>query len=157
MDAWFKFDGIPGSSTSKLHKDEIEVLAWNWGIDAPQSSSAGSGASRGRATAREFTFVHVYDKASPLVAKAAASGQHIASGTLSVAKSGGEQIKDFLTFKFKDLLITSVDVSGDEDEVLEEVSFASRSVQVDHTEQDSKGGLGETTSFLWDLTKHKFS
>ena len=43
---WFlKIDGIEGESTNDLHKGEIDVESWSWGV---QSGSPASGAGLGR-------------------------------------------------------------------------------------------------------------
>ena len=73
-DSHIKFDGVEGESTHKDHKGEIEVLSWTWGV----SQAAGLARRRlgqGQGDAREFTFIHRYDKASPVLAKYCALGQ----------------------------------------------------------------------------------
>ena len=99
---FIKFDGVDGESTHKNHKGEIEVLSWDWGLTATPST-AGGGSSRGKATPKELRVVHRYDKASPMLAKNAASGRHFATAVLSARKSGEGQ-KDFFKVTMKEVL-----------------------------------------------------
>ena len=65
--------------------------------------------------------MHLYDLASPQLASTATTGKHIKEATLTVSRPGAA--KDFLKVTMKDLVITEVLVSGDEDDVSEEVAI----------------------------------
>lgn len=159
MHAWIKFDGITGSSTNKLHKGETAVLAWNWGLSnetAGSGGGAGTGGGAGKARPHDFTFLHVYDKASTSLARAAASGKHFKEVVLSAAKDGSG-LKDFFTVTLKDVLVTSIDVSADEEELLAEVSLTPAFIGVEYAEQSPKGGLDTPVTFGWDIKGNKVS
>ena len=153
MDAFMKFDGIEGSSQSKDHKGAVDVLSWNWGVTTPTNGS-GSGGSSGRPRAHEFRFVHRYDLASPHLASFAATGKHLKDATLNVAHPGAR--KDFLTVTMKDLVVTEVLVSGDEDDVDEEVALQPAWIRFDYAEPGPGGGAtGRTSSVTWDIRSNK--
>lgn len=153
MDAFMKFDGIEGSSQSKDHKGAVDVLSWNWGVTTPTKGS-GSGGSSGRPRAHEFRIVHHYDLASPHLASFAATGKHLKDATLNVAHSGAR--KDFLTVTMKDLVVTEVLVSGDEDDVDEEVALQPAWIRFDYAEPGPGGGAsGRTSSVTWDIRSNK--
>ncbi|WP_256792034.1 type VI secretion system tube protein Hcp [Terrabacter sp. Ter38] len=148
-----KFDGIDGSSQSKDHKGAIDVVSWNWGVTTQTNGSGGGGGS-GRARAHEFRIVHRYDLASPRLASFAATGKHLKDATLNVAHPGAR--KDFLTVTMKDLVVTEVLVSGEEDDVDEEVALQPAWIRFDYAEPGPGGGAtGRTSSVTWDIRSNK--
>ena len=59
FDAFIKIDGVPGESTDDKHKDWIEILSYNLGMDQPSSatdSSAGGGTTE-RVNIEDFKVV----------------------------------------------------------------------------------------------------
>lgn len=147
-----KIAGIAGESTHKGHEDEIELLWWNWGIE--NAARPGSGSGAGKATAHALAFTHRYDRASPQLAKACAQGKRLTTATLSARKAGKGQ-QDFLTITLSNVLVTSVSVSGDDDEIGESVSLSYEKIQVAYKPQDAKGGLGAGVGFGWDIKTNK--
>ena len=87
-DSHFKFDGVKGESSHKDHKGEIEVLSWSWGVQQPSGAGAGGGSGRGKANPGEMNFMHLYDKASPVLAKHCAAGKHFKDAVLTARKAG---------------------------------------------------------------------
>ena len=56
----------------------------------------------------------------------------------------------------KDLVVTEVLVSGDEDEVDEEVALQPAWIRFDYAEPGAGGGAtGRTSSFTWDIRSNK--
>lgn len=150
---YIKFDGVEGESRSRDHKGEIEVLSWHWGLTnaVPSGGSGAGGGGAGRAHPSDLRFMHVFDKASPLLARAGAGGTHFKEVVLSARKSGEGQ-KDFLKITMKEVFITSVQWSSAESEgPMEEVAVAPRHFAVEYSPQDSKGGLGAPVRFSWDI------
>jgi type VI secretion system secreted protein Hcp len=110
-----KIGTIKGESTDSKHKDEIDVLSWTWGVIQSGSMSFGGGGGAGKATFQDLTFTHRIDKATPLLLKACATGEHIPEATITVRKAGKGQ-QDYLIVKFSDVLISSVAMSVAVDE-----------------------------------------
>lgn len=144
---FIKLDGIEGEATHKDHKGEIEVLSWSWGLTRPVPAGGGSGT--GKATPLELRVVHRYDKASPMIAKRAAAGQHIASAVLSARKSGEGQ-KDFLQVTMKEVFVTAVTVSDAGEGPSEEVAMSYRSVEFAYSPSTAAGLPGAPVKFGWD-------
>ncbi len=111
-DTFARIGDIKGESTDSKHKDEIEVLAWSWGVVQSGSIGHGGGGGAGKASFHDFSFVHTIDKASPLLMKACATGTHIKDATITVRKAGKGQ-QEYLVIKLTDVLITSVTPSFD--------------------------------------------
>ena len=150
---YIKFDGVEGESRARDHKGEIEVLSWSWGLTAERPAS-GSGSASGRARPSDLRFMHVFDKASPLLARAGAAGTHFKEVVLTARKSGEGQ-KDFLKVTMKEVFVTSVQWSSAEsDGPMEEVAVSPRHFAVEYQPQDSKGGLGAPVRFSWDIATH---
>jgi type VI protein secretion system component Hcp len=70
----------------------------------------GGGGGAGKASFHDFTFTHPVDKASPLLMKARATGEHIKDATITLRKLGKGQ-QEYLVIKMTDVLVTSVSTS----------------------------------------------
>jgi type VI secretion system secreted protein Hcp len=146
---FIKFDGIEGESTTVDHKGEIDLLSWSWGLSATTvTSGGGGGASVGKVSPRDFQFVHRYDKASPMLARNAALGKHIATAVVSSRKAGAGQ-KDFLKITMKDVLITSIATGDDGAGATEHVSIVYGEIEFGYRPQTPAGGLGAPVTFDW--------
>ena len=149
-----KIDGIVGESVSKDHKGEVQVLSWTWGLSSDGGAPGpGGGAGTSKANAQDFTFVHTYDKASPKLAAAAAAGKHIKQAVLSARRSGEGQ-KDFLVVTMKEVVVTSVQQSASEEGISENVSLRAAQVTFEYRAMDTKGALGDPTTFDWNISKN---
>ena len=149
-DSHLKFEGVDGEAIHKDHKGEIEVLSWSWSV-SQHAGTAGGGSGKGKADPGEFSFVHVYDKASPVLAKQCVSGKHFATATLTSRKAGEGQ-KDFLKVSLKEVLITSVQPAGSSGgDLVESVSCSYKDIEFEYKPQDDKGGLGGAVKFGWNV------
>jgi len=150
IDTHIKFDGVDGEATHKDHKGEIEVLSWSWGVsNAPGTTGGGSG--KGKASPGDMQLTHLYDKASPVLAKNCASGKHFKQAVITCRKSGEGQ-KDFLKITMKEVFISSVQPSAGSDGLLvESVSVSYKDIEFAYKPQDDKGGLGGEVKFGWNV------
>ncbi len=149
-DASIKFDGVDGESVKP--KGEIEVLSWNWNVSQPQGP-AGGGSGKGKAIPGDFHFVHLYDKASPVLAKKCVSGTHFKDAKLTARKAGEGQ-QDFLVVTMKEVFITSVSPGGSHGgDIMEQVTCSYKDVEFAYKPQDDKGALGGEVKFGWDVAK----
>ena len=156
VDYFLKIDGIPGESTDSKHKDEIVLTSFAFGVSNAGSLSSGGGGGEGKASFHDFNFTHKFDKASPLLMLACASGKHIPTATMTARKAGGRGGFEFLFIKMNDVLVTSsqTQASGD-DFPTEAVSLAFAKIEVDYKPQKANGSLGAATSFKWNLLQNK--
>jgi type VI secretion system secreted protein Hcp len=157
VDYFIKFDGIKGESADAKHKDEIDVESWSWGETHAGSAASGGGGGAGKVSMQDFHFVMKLNRASPGLMKACATGQHIKTATLSGRKAGKGQL-DYLTFKFHDVLVSSVQTGGSEDyDVLptEQVSFNFAKIEVEYKPEKADGSLGVAVQFRYDLKANK--
>lgn len=112
VDMFLKLDGIKGESADAKHKDTIHIESFSWGVSQTGAHGAGGGGGAGKASFQDFSFISKVSAASPLLALACASGQHIKSAVLTARKSGETQ-PDYLEIKLSDLLVSSYQSAGD--------------------------------------------
>jgi type VI secretion system secreted protein Hcp len=149
-DTHIKFDGVDGEATHKDHKGQIEVLSWAWGASNGTALSGG-GSGKGKGEGQPFQFVHLYDKASPVLAKHCAQGKHFATVTV-VARKAGEGQKDFFKITMKEVLINHIAPAGSQGgDITESVSMTYKDIEFSYKPQDDKGNLGGEVKFGWNL------
>jgi type VI secretion system secreted protein Hcp len=155
-DIFAKIGNIKGESLDSKHKDEIEVLSWSWGVAHAATLRGGSGGARGKATFSDFNFTHHIDKASPVLLKACATGQHLKDATITVRKAGKGQ-QEFLILKMTDVLITSVNPSGagDAPATAEHVALQFAKVDLEYKPQKADGSLDAGLHFKYDIKGNK--
>jgi type VI secretion system secreted protein Hcp len=157
IDTHIKFDGVDGESNHQDHKGEIEVLSWSWGVSNASTAASGGGSGRGKAQAGDLQFVHLYDKASPVLAKKCAQGVHFPTVVLTARKAGEGQ-KDFLKITMKEVFVTSVQPSGASGgDIHESVSISYGSIEFGYKAQDDKGAMTGEVKFNWDVKSTKIS
>ena len=153
-DIFARIGDIKGESVDSKHKDEIELLSWSWGVSRSASGS-GSGAGTGKAHFNDLSFTHKIDKASPLLLKACATGQHLKEATITRRKAGKGQ-QEFLVIKMNDVLVTSVADSDDSGGgQMESVTLAFAKVDLEYRPQKPNGSLDAGLHFKYDLKTNK--
>ena len=155
-DIFAKIGDIKGESLDNKHKDEIEVLSWSWGVQQSGTMAHGSGGGEGKASFNDFNFSHHVDKASPVLLKACATGDHIKDATITVRKAGKGQ-QEFLIVKMNDILITSVNPSGASDAAAtaEHVALQCSKVDLEYKPQKADGSLEAGIHFKYDIKGNK--
>src|SRR5262245_27586461 len=148
--------GIKGESVDAKHKDEIDALTWSWGVTQTGSMSYGGGGGAGKAQFNDLVFTHHIDKATPLLFKACATGQHLADATLTQRKAGNAQ-HEFLVIKMTDVLVVAVAHGGSvEGEATHEtVALQFAKVDVEYKPQKADGSLDAGLHFKYDLKTNK--
>jgi type VI secretion system secreted protein Hcp len=147
---------IKGESPDARHKDEIEVLSWSWGVSQSGTMPQGGGGGAGRASFHDFSFTHHIDKASPLLMKACATGEHIKDATITVRKAG-KVPQEYLLIKLTDVLVTGVSTSAnvEGDATVESVALAFAKVDLEYKPQRPDGSLDVGIHFKYDLKANK--
>ena len=154
-DIFVKLGDIKGESLDDKHKDEIELLSWSWGVTNAKAPLTGSGGGKGKATFHDLSFTHKIDKASPLLLKACATGQHLKEATITRRKAGKGQ-QEFLVIKMNDVLVTSVADSDDSGGgLMESVTLAFAKVDLEYRPQKPDGSLDAGLHFKYDLKTNK--
>ena len=149
-DIFAKIGDIKGESADAKHKDEIEVLSFSWGVTNGATIGPGGGAGAGRATFQDLSIIHNIDKASPLLLKACATGEHLKEATVTHRKAGKGQ-QEYLIVKMKDVVITGVVHGGSGDGASETVSLVFAKVDFEYRPQKIDGTLDAGIHFKFDI------
>jgi|SRR5688572_12534220 type VI secretion system secreted protein Hcp len=155
-DIFAKIGDIKGESLDSKHKDELEILSWSWGVSNSGSiSHGGGGGGEGKASFNDFSFTHRIDKASPVLMKACATGQHIKDATITMRKAGKGQ-QEFLIIKMNDVIITSVHPSvADAAATAENIAMQFAKVHLEYKPQKADGSLDAGVHFKYDIKGNK--
>ena len=156
VDIFAKIGDIKGESLDDKHKDEIEVLAWSWGVSQSGSMSSGGGGGSGKASFSDFNMTHNIDKASAVLLKACATGEHLKEATITARKAGKGQ-QEFLIIKMNDIIITSVTPTGNGGDggMVENFSMQCAKVDLEYKPQKPDGSLDAGLHFKYDIKANK--
>lgn len=152
VDMFLKITDIKGEAQDKGHKEEIDVLAWSWGMSNSGSTHQGSGSGAGKVNVQDLSCTKYIDKSTPDLMKACCNGKHFKEAVL-VCRKAGEKPVEYLTITMTDVLITSVSTggSGGEDRLTENLSLNFGAVKLKYIEQTAKGGEGAKPDMGWDI------
>ena len=155
-DIFAKIGDIKGESPDDKHKGEIELLSWSWGVTQSGTMAHGGGGGEGKANFNDFNFTHHIDKASPVLMKACATGEHLRDATVTVRRAGAGQA-DHLIITMTDLVVTSVSmtVGVEGDTTAESVVLAFAKVDLEYKPQKPGGSLEAGVHFTYDVKAHK--
>jgi type VI secretion system secreted protein Hcp len=151
-----KLGDIKGESTDSVHRGEIDVLSWAWGMGNPTSVAASGGSGTGKVQIQEIHFVHHIDKASPNIMKMCATGEHLPEAILSQRKPGSVP-QEYLVIKLNDVIVTSVSDSGSSgsDQPAESVALAFAKVDLEYKPQKPDGSLEVGIHFKYDIKANR--
>lgn len=137
-------------------KVAFEIKDFSFGVENPTTiGSATGGAGAGKIKFNEFTITKKVDKASPILFKSCAAGEHYKMVTVQMRKAGGDPSAagtPFLNYSFSTVFTTKIDWSGPGDEGPEEsITFVYGTLGIEYTDPQT----GETSSFAWDQVENR--
>ncbi|MEO7298299.1 MAG: type VI secretion system tube protein Hcp [Verrucomicrobiota bacterium] len=145
---------MPGESRDTVHTNQVDVLAWSWGVSNTGTTHRGSGAGAGINKFQVLNVTKYVDKASAPLMSALARETRLDKVTLIVRKTGTpvEYIKVILT----NVWVTSVSTggSGGEDRFTENISLTYATLQIDYVPTRFDGTADKTVSFNWDVSNN---
>jgi type VI secretion system secreted protein Hcp len=155
MDQFIKLEGIKGECADKTHKDEIDVLAWSWGVSNSGTSHMGGGGGAGKANFQDLSFTKWVDLSSPKLIELSSLGEHIPTATLVIRKAGGKPL-EYMKITMKDCLVTSVSTggSGGEDRLTENVSLNFAAFEVWYCSQTEAGAQDKDLDFRYNIKQN---
>jgi type VI secretion system secreted protein Hcp len=149
LDIFLKLGDIKGESTDARHRDEIDVLSWDWGVEQGLAPVAGGGSgTAGKPKLRNLRFAHQIDAASPFLMSACATGKHPKDATMTVRRSGAQGI-DVITVRLSGVAVASVnmEVNGANGELFETVTLSFARIAFDYTPTTPDGAAGAPLAF----------
>ncbi len=140
VNAYCIIDGVPGPSTSL--SNAIDILSFSFGASNSAVFGPGSsgGESRaGRADVSHVTIMKVTDKTSPQLFENCVTGDYIKTVDVQYFKPMGNKQDVYYKIHMENVIITSVQISGSNENPTESVSFAFAKVKVSYNpEKDGK-------------------
>lgn len=139
---------LAGESTVANHVGEIDVLAFTWGVGRSSATST--------ASAQNLTLTKRVDKASAPLMLAVFQGSHYPSAVLYVRNQTGTAL-DFFKITLTDLVVTAhTTSSGNNGELIEQVSLSFASIKFDYQPQNPDGtSNGGVISAGWNITTNQ--
>jgi type VI secretion system secreted protein Hcp len=135
-----KHGDINGEAQDQKHKNEIEVLAWSWGMQG--KAALGGGIATGKATMRELRITKRVDKASTALMSALRTNETIKEATLTLRKIGKTPL-EYLKIKIEEGRVVALDLeAGDvsgSPSLLERVSLSFNKISIEYTPQGADG------------------
>ncbi|GAA5167575.1 type VI secretion system tube protein Hcp [Viridibacterium curvum] len=156
VDMFIKIGDIKGESKDEKHADEVDVLAWSWGLSQSGTAHHGTGAGAGKVNVQDLSLTKWVDKSSTALLLAACKGTHIKEAKLTVRKAGDKPL-EYIKITLTDVLVSSVQTggSGGEDRLTENVVLNFAKFKVEYTEQLATGAGGAATTAAWDIPANK--
>jgi type VI secretion system secreted protein Hcp len=155
-DMFIKIGDIKGESADVKHKDEIDVLAWSWGMSQTGTTHKGTEGGAGKVNVQDMSVTKYVDKATPYLMEACATGKHLREAVLTVRKVEDSPVQ-YLKIKMTDVLITSVATGGsaEDERVKENVSLNFAKYKMEYTPQMPDGSAGAAVTTGFDITTNK--
>lgn len=158
FDAYIKMSGIEGEATRAGFEKAMEIYSFSWGASNPSSIGTGStGHGSGKVSVSSFNIMKKSETASAKLFQHCCTAAPIASVSVHLLKSGGEEAVEFLKYTFTDCVIESLQWSGSaggDDTPTESLSIAFAKVEIEYKQQGTKDAKGANKGLAaWDLTK----
>ena len=156
VEMFLKIPDVKGESKDAKHGEEIDVLAWSWGMSQSGSTHAGGGGGAGKVSVQDLSFTKWVDSSTHALMQGCCNGKHFKEALLTVRKAG-EKPLEYIKITMTDVLVTSVSTggSGGEDRLTENVSLNFAKVKVAYTPQKPDGSGEAAKEMTWDIQKNE--
>jgi len=153
VNAYLLVDGVPGPSTSL--SNAIDVMSFSFGASNTAvfgSASSGGESRAGRADVSHVNIMKVLDKTTPQLFEHCVTGDYITSVELRYFKPMGTKQEVYFKILMQNALVTSIQLSGSNENPTESVSFAFAKIKVSYN-PESGGKLQGFVDKGWDVEK----
>lgn len=157
-DVYLQMDGIKGESTDDKHKDWIELIGVDWGVQQPTSGTASTsgGHTIGRAEFEPITCAKMVDLASPKLMEMAAQGKTIPKATLEFVRADGSGPIIYFSLELENVLVGKSKKTYPGSGLLQE-TFELRYTKLSekYVQQKIGGGTAGNATASWNLATNK--
>lgn len=156
IELFLKLEGIDGESTDDRHRNEIELLSYNWG-ESQQLIQSGGGSGAGKVQMQDLHCSLRSCVASPRLLLAVATGKRIKRAILSVRR-GGKAPLDFMQWTLGDVAVSAYHTAAEQGSGLpptDQVSLHFNTITLEYHPQQADGSLGAVIRAGWDVAKNK--
>jgi type VI secretion system secreted protein Hcp len=158
MEAIFlKIDSIKGDSDVDGHKEEIELLSFSHGV-AQQVTGDVSNTQRtsGRPMHQDMVVTKYVDKSSPTINQNCCEAKNLGEVVLTITRNDEGNVLEFLVYKMKDVIISSVSTGGGGGgKPTETLSLNYSAISWTVTVQKKEGGKEGEVVGKWNLATNK--
>ncbi len=156
---YLKIDGINGESADAEHKNEMDVLAWDWNVANSASTHVDQPRQSTQASFGDISITKYIDDATPELLLAVANATTHKKATLEIEKLGGrDEAVDFVVVELGTVLVNSYATGGSdgEDRLTETITLNFANVELKYFKTTSKGKVKATKpTFKWDIRQGK--
>jgi type VI secretion system secreted protein Hcp len=153
---FLKIPGLEGEAPTKGHEKEIECTSLNFGATRDEPSGAyGGGSGSGKVNFHNVVITKYLDASSPKLFQKCCDGTHFDTGTtFTLSETGSDPAIDYLTYKLKEVTITSVNHSASDGRPMENVTLSYVEVYVEYLPQTEKGAKGAKAAGGWNIKQN---
>jgi type VI secretion system secreted protein Hcp len=154
-DMFLKIEGIQGESVDSVHADEIDVLAWSWGMSQSGTMHVAAGGGSGKVAVQDLSITKYVDSASPNMMQKCCTGEHYPSAILTIRKAGADPL-EYLVITMTGVLVTSISAggSGGEDKLTENVTLNFAEFESVYTPQAADGSGGAAIDVAYNIAQN---
>jgi type VI secretion system secreted protein Hcp len=151
-DMFLKLTDMEGEAQDAAHSNEIDVLAWSWGLSQSGTTHLGPGGGSGKVNIQDISITKYVDSSSHSLVQCCCKGTHFDEALLTVRKAGDNPL-EYVVIKMEGVIVTSVSTggSGGEDRLTENVSLNFAKVNFAYTPQMTDGSGDAVKEFGWDI------
>lgn len=151
-DMFLKLTDMDGEAQDAAHSNEIDVLAWSWGLSQSGTTHLGPGGGSGKVNIQDISITKYVDSSSHSLVQCCCKGTHFDEALLTVRKAGDNPL-EYVVIKMEGVIVTSVSTggSGGEDRLTENVSLNFAKVNFAYTPQMTDGSGDAVKEFGWDI------
>lgn len=150
---------IKGETQIDGYDDQIDILAWSWGMSQSGTTHMGSGGGSGKVNVQDLSFTKYIDSSSHALMQKCCTGEHIPSATLKVRKAGGSKALEYIIIELTDIIVGSVSTggSGGEDRLTENITLNFAEFTYSYTPQNEDGSKGAKKNVGFNIAKNVLS
>jgi type VI secretion system secreted protein Hcp len=152
-DMFLKMAGIKGESVDKVHKGEIEVVSWGWGVTQSGSTHGAAGGISGKPNVQDVSITKFVDRATPGLLTHCLGGKHIDEAVLTLRKGAGDKPLDYLKIKMNNAIVRSLQTggSGGTARLQETIILNFAKIEFEYVPQKADGSGDSSTPITWDV------
>ena len=149
-------EGIDGESLGKNHSDEIDILAWSWGMSQSGTTHMGKGGTAGKANFQDISFTKYVDKSSAKLMQYLSTGKKIDTATFVAQKASGDTPIKYIEIELTEVIVSSLSTggSGGEDRFTENVTLNFRKFHYTYKVQDAEQAEQTGGEFTFDIAEN---
>lgn len=146
---------VVGESLDVVHKNEIDVLGWQWGLRQSGTMHLGTGGGGGKVAVKDLVIHKFTDRASAAILNTCTTGKHFPKAKLTIRKAGGPKPLEYLLLELEKVLVTaySTNAADGNERIRETITLNFEKFHLSYRQQDPTTGsaLGGVVESRWNI------